>query len=150
MIVPRFASFLKDFVIGCSQIAKFLCPRCCFASAFPARSPCAASTRRQFPGASSLLREFAGFKESCGGDVEEELVLEFDDSPGTTKGTYFSVLQRMFFPSLVRCGVSRRERERERGFSLADLVNFRNWCARQISRKLCKQGIKEASKQWRC
>ena len=49
-----------------------------------------AASTRQFPGASSLLREIAGFNEvheSCGGDVEEELVLELDDSPRTTKST---------------------------------------------------------------
>ena len=49
-----------------------------------------AASTRQFPGASSLLREFAGFlevDESCGGDDEEELVLELDDRPETTKGT---------------------------------------------------------------
>ena len=39
--------------------------------------------------------------EPCGDDVEDELVLELDDSPGTTKRTKFSVLQRMFFPSWV-------------------------------------------------
>ena len=41
-----------------------------------------AASLHQFLGASSKLREFAGFKkvdESCGGDVEEELVLELDD-----------------------------------------------------------------------
>ena len=35
------------------------------------------ASTRHFPGASSLLREFAGFNEvneSCGGDIEEELV----------------------------------------------------------------------------
>ena len=67
-----------------------------------------AASTRQFPGASSSLREFAGFvkkeNESSGGDVVEELEVELDDSPGTTKGTQFSVLQRVFFPSLVRCG----------------------------------------------
>ena len=45
------------------------------------------ASTRQFLGA-SLPCEFAGFyevTESCGGDVEEELVLELD-SPGTTKG----------------------------------------------------------------
>ena len=66
-----------------------------------------AASTRQFHGASSSLREFAGFNEvdeSCGGDVEEELVLELDDSTGPTKGTKFSVLQGIFFQSLVRCG----------------------------------------------
>ena len=52
----------------------------------------------QFPATSSFLRDFAGSSEmdrSCGCDVEEELVLEFDDCPGTTKGTKFSVLQKV-------------------------------------------------------
>ena len=41
-----------------------------------------------FPVASSLLHELAGCNElSSGSDVEEEPVLEFDDSPGTAKGT---------------------------------------------------------------
>ena len=42
----------------------------------------AASTRQ--------LLKFAGYNEvgdSSGSDVEEELVLELDDSPGTTRGT---------------------------------------------------------------
>ena len=54
-----------------------------------------------------LLRVFAGSTEidrSCGGDVEEEVVVELDDSPGTTKGTNFSVLQKVCFPFLVRRG----------------------------------------------
>ena len=42
--------------------------------------------------------------ESCGSDVEDELVPEFDDNPRTTRGTKCSVLQRTFFPFLVRCG----------------------------------------------
>ena len=49
-----------------------------------------AAPLRQFPGAPPSLRESDGFKkmdETCGGDVEEELVLELDGSPGTTKGT---------------------------------------------------------------
>ena len=32
---------------------------------------------------------------SCGGDVEDDGVVELDDSPGTTNGTKFSVLQRV-------------------------------------------------------
>ena len=45
-----------------------------------------------------LLRAFAGSKEidgSCGCDVEDEAVVELDDSPGTTNGTKFSDLQRV-------------------------------------------------------
>ena len=39
---------------------------------------------RQFPGVPSYLRVFAGFNEldeSCGVDVEDELVLEHDENP---------------------------------------------------------------------
>ena len=42
-----------------------------------------AASARQFPAASSLLRQIAGLNEvdeSCGNDVEEELLLELDDS----------------------------------------------------------------------
>ena len=42
--------------------------------------------------------------ESCGGDVEDELVPELDDNPGTTRGTKFSVLHKKFFPCLVNRG----------------------------------------------
>ena len=58
--------------------------------------------------ASSSLRTPAGLEEvldeSCGGDAEDELAPELDDNPGTTTGTKFSVLHRILFPSLVRCG----------------------------------------------
>ena len=50
----------------------------------------AASLRQFSGGSSSLLREFAGFKnlgEPCGDDVEDELVVELDDSPRTTRRT---------------------------------------------------------------
>ena len=63
---------------------------------------------RQFPGARSSLRSFAALEdvleESCGGDVEDELAPEFEDNPGKTRGTKCSILQRIFFPSLVRRG----------------------------------------------
>ena len=39
--------------------------------------------------------------ESCGGDVQDELVPEFDENPGTTRRTKLSVLQRIFFWSGV-------------------------------------------------
>ena len=56
----------------------------------------------------SSLRSVAGLEdvldESCGSDVEDELVPEFGDNPGTTKGTKFSVLQRISFPCSVRRG----------------------------------------------
>ena len=48
----------------------------------------------------SSLRSVAGLEdvldESCGGDAEDELVPEIDDNPGTTRGTKFSVLHRIF------------------------------------------------------
>ena len=40
----------------------------------------------------------------CGGHVEDEVVVDLDDSPGTTNGTNFSVLQWVRFPFLVRRG----------------------------------------------
>ena len=52
----------------------------------------------QFLLAPSLLRVFAGSREtdrSCGGHVEDEVVVELDGSPGSTHGTKFSVLQRV-------------------------------------------------------
>ena len=42
--------------------------------------------------------------ESCGVDIEDELVPEFDDNPGKTRGTIFSVLHTNFFPCWTRCG----------------------------------------------
>ena len=51
-----------------------------------------------------LLNLKMDLMRSCGCDVEDELALELDDNPGTTGGTKFSVLQRIFFPCLVRCG----------------------------------------------
>ena len=55
---------------------------------------------------SSYLRVVAGPNEtnkSCGGDVEEEVPGELDEDPGTTNGTKFSLLQKIWFPLLVRC-----------------------------------------------
>ena len=43
--------------------------------------------------------------ESCLGDVEDALVPEFEDNTRTTRSTKFSVLQRIFIPSLVKCGL---------------------------------------------
>ena len=66
-----------------------------------------AASKRQFPAAPSLLHEFAGFTEvdeSCRGDVEEEPVLEPDDSPGTTKKNVVLSLAEDCLPSSVRCG----------------------------------------------
>ena len=54
-----------------------------------------ATSSLQFPVAPSI---FAGSKEidrSCGSDFEDEAVVELDDSPGTTKRTKFSVVQRV-------------------------------------------------------
>ena len=64
------------------------------------------------PGAGSSLRSDAGLgagledvlDESCGGDVEDELVPRLVDNPGTTRGTKFSVLHKTFFAFWVRCG----------------------------------------------
>ena len=69
-------------------------------------------SRDQFPGADSSLGFDAGLEgvlddaldESCGGDVEDELVLEFDDNPGLTRGTTFSVLHKIVFPCLISRG----------------------------------------------
>ena len=66
------------------------------------------SVSRQFPGAGSSLRSVAGLEdvlgESCGNDVEDELVPELDDNPGTTRDTKLSVLHFIVFPSLVNRG----------------------------------------------
>ena len=54
---------------------------------FPLQFP--ATPSQQFPVAPSLLRVSAGSKErdrSCRGGVEEEVVVELDDSPGTANG----------------------------------------------------------------
>ena len=52
----------------------------------------------QCAGAGSSFRSVARLEhlldESCGGDAEDELVPEFDDNPGTARGTKFSVLQK--------------------------------------------------------
>ena len=57
---------------------------------------------RRSPSACLSLRFVAGLEkvldESCGGDVEDELVPELDDNPGTTRGTKFSVLHKNSFP----------------------------------------------------
>ena len=45
--------------------------------------------------------------ESCGIDVEDELVPELDDTPGTTRGTKLFVLHTVFFPCLVNRGLDR-------------------------------------------
>ena len=63
---------------------------------------------RQLPGAGSSLRSVAGLEdvsdESCGGDVDDELLPELVDNPGTTRGTKLSVLHIIVFPSLVNGG----------------------------------------------
>ena len=40
------------------------------------------------------------FDESCGGDAEEKMPPELDENPGTTRGTKWSVLHVVVFPSL--------------------------------------------------
>ena len=59
---------------------------------FPATAP------RQFPATFSLLREFIFFRfneanDTCGSNVEKELLFELDDGPKTITGTKLSVLQ---------------------------------------------------------
>ena len=46
----------------------------------------------------------SGRNDSCGGAVEDELVSELTDNPGTTRGTKLSVLQIMLFPFMVNRG----------------------------------------------
>ena len=95
----------------------------------------------QFPAGPSLLRVFAGSKEtgrSCGGDVEDDAVVELDDSPGPTNGTKFSVLFRVWFPFLVRRG------------------SRSHWATHTCNRALCKvcqrkirQECPRAAARWR-
>ena len=63
---------------------------------------------RQFLGVPSSLRSVAGLEdvldESFCSGVEDELVPEFVDNPGTTGGTKVFVSQRILFRCLVRCG----------------------------------------------
>ena len=42
--------------------------------------------------------------DSCGSDVEDDLLPELTDNPGKTRGTKLSVLQMMFFPFLLKRG----------------------------------------------
>ena len=64
----------------------------------------------QFPGAIPSLRSNSGledeheFDESCGGDVDDELLPKLVDNPGTTRGTKLSVLHKNVFSSLVNRG----------------------------------------------
>ena len=51
----------------------------------------------------TLPRHFVNLLDSKN-NVEDDLAPELEHSPGTTTGTKFSVLHRIFFPSLVRCG----------------------------------------------
>ena len=70
------------------------------------------SHSREDPASCFLLLHCASFlvlpcyfvNLSCGGDVEEEIVLELDDSPGTTKGNVVLNIAEDFLPMLVRCG----------------------------------------------
>ena len=189
MIVPRFTSFVEDFVTSCNQITKLFCQRYRLASAPSARSPCnfgsladlhffwtfliwvmrnlcgcwhfcileilcevlqpfgntlaAVSSKLLVAVLPQLPRYFATLWDpmklvrSCGCDVEEELVLEFDDSPGTAKGTEFSVLQNVCFPFW------------------SDVARD-HWATRECNRVLCKacqgtirQECLNATAQWR-
>ena len=64
------------------------------------------SVSRQFPGACSSQQSEAGPDEdgSCNVDVEDELVPELDDNPGTTRGTKVSVVHFIFFSCVVNRG----------------------------------------------
>ena len=57
-------------------------------------------------GAGPSLRSWAGLVEDKSGDVdvEDELLPELVDNPGTTRGTKLSVLHKIVFPSLVNRG----------------------------------------------
>ena len=56
-----------------------------------------------FPGTNSSLRSWARFVEdkSCNVDVEDELLPDLADNPGTITGTKLSVLHIIVFFSLV-------------------------------------------------
>ena len=60
----------------------------------------------QFPGAGQLLPSWAGLAEekSCNVDVEDEILPELADNPGTTSGTEVSVLHKIVIASLVNRG----------------------------------------------
>ena len=60
----------------------------------------------QSPGTGLSLLSWAGLvgDKSCNVDVNDELVPELVDNPGTTRGTKFSVLQTIVFPSLLNRG----------------------------------------------
>ena len=60
----------------------------------------------QFPGGSSSLRSWAGLvvDKSCDVDVDDELLPELVDNPGTTRGTKLSVFHTIVFSSLVNRG----------------------------------------------
>ena len=61
----------------------------------------------QFAVTPSWLRAFDRSKEvdrSCGSDVEDEIVVELDDSPGTTNGKKISVLQKVWSTFWARRG----------------------------------------------
>ena len=53
-----------------------------------------------------MIRSWAGLVEdkSCNVDVEDELLPELADNPGTTSGAKLSVLQTIVFSSLVNRG----------------------------------------------
>ena len=77
---------------------------------------------RQFPDRHFAL---AGLEdvldESYDGDAEDELEPEFDDNPGTTRGTTFSVQQRIFFPCLINRGCLPLVHSQEYPWSLQSL-----------------------------
>ena len=61
----------------------------------------------QFPEAGPSLRSWDGVGEdnSCNVDVEDEMLPELADNPGTTSGTKLFVLHTIVFSSLVNRGL---------------------------------------------
>ena len=60
----------------------------------------------QLPEAGPSLRSWPGLVEdkSCNADVDDELLPELVDNPGTTRGTKLSDMDTVVFPSLVNRG----------------------------------------------
>ena len=89
----------KDFVICCDQITKTFCSKYGCTSVFSARSPCNLCILANV--AVSVLWEIRKDTVPGGSDVGDALEVELEepvDNPGTTIGTWFSVLHRIFLP----------------------------------------------------
>ena len=54
---------------------------------------------KQVAPVSWMLFPHSLLNESCDGDVEDEMLSELVDNPGTTRDTILSVLQVILFPS---------------------------------------------------